>query len=291
MVKICINIQVVLKQQLNQEQFHRIPKTALLVQNTMGDYQPLNVLLKVSSHCYAQHMTMIDIQLFTSINFREFLGQNWNKEDRKISSYNITTAIQHLNSISYYVASCILLQEKLQYRIEVLKRWIEIADELLEIHNYNSFMGIMNGLSLLPVSRLKFTFSGLSKHYVEKLRQLEKIQNPRQKFINLRTKMDLAGPYAIPYLAVYLQDIASIEECIPTFYESEKYQINLEKFKSLSDTMGQILNRNYKNWDNIFSLHDSLIRFLRELPYYSEEDLYDISLIREPKEITQSAIK
>lgn len=54
---------------------------------------------------------------------------------------------------------------KKKQRVRVIEWWIEVARECFNIGNFNSLMGIIAGLNMSIVSRLKKTVS-LSVYYI-----------------------------------------------------------------------------------------------------------------------------
>ena len=52
-----------------------------------------------------------------------------------------------------------LKYRKKKHRVARINFWIEVARYCVEIGNFNSMMGIISGLSLTPVARLKKTVS------------------------------------------------------------------------------------------------------------------------------------
>ncbi len=44
-------------------------------------------------------------------------------------------------------------------RVKVIEYWIEVARECINLGNFNSLMGIITGLNMTPVSRLRRTWS------------------------------------------------------------------------------------------------------------------------------------
>jgi hypothetical protein len=47
--------------------------------------------------------------------------------------------------------------KKKKHRVEAVEFWIEVARECVNIGNFNSMMGIITGLNMFPVARLKKT--------------------------------------------------------------------------------------------------------------------------------------
>jgi hypothetical protein len=50
-------------------------------------------------------------------------------------------------------------KKKKKMRVKVIEYWIEVARECINLGNFNSLMGIITGLNMTPVSRLRRTWS------------------------------------------------------------------------------------------------------------------------------------
>jgi len=65
-----------------------------------------------------------------------------------------------LMKIEFKFSVTILLQKKKKkMRVKVIEYWIEVARECINLGNFNSLMGIITGLNMTPVSRLRRTWS------------------------------------------------------------------------------------------------------------------------------------
>jgi hypothetical protein len=60
-----------------------------------------------------------------------------------------------------------LTLKDLKDRTNLVNKFIGVAKHLLALTNYNSLMGILVGLNMSPVSRLKLTMAGVNPKKVE----------------------------------------------------------------------------------------------------------------------------
>lgn len=63
-----------------------------------------------------------------------------------------------------FVAYEILKVESLRQRAYVIKKFIKMAKHCRNLHNYFAVLGIIGGLTMAPVHRLKKTWEGTSLH-------------------------------------------------------------------------------------------------------------------------------
>ena len=66
--------------------------------------------------------------------------------------------------------------KKKKHRVEAVEFWIEVARECVNIGNFNSMMGIITGLNMFPVARLKKTWTKIQSG---KFAVLEHQMDPR----------------------------------------------------------------------------------------------------------------
>jgi len=144
-------------------------------------------------------------------------------------------------------------------------------------------MGVLMGFNLSSILRIKHTFAGLSKKSSERLEALSRIQDPSNSFKNLREAVKKSGTASIPYLGLHLSDFTATDDGNPsTIIVDSVYLINFPKFKLLGDILFHLLG--HQKMENIkISSKDPLYTFLEALPALSENELYQLSLEREPR--------
>jgi hypothetical protein len=86
----------------------------------------------------AQQMTLIDFDLFSMIQPIEFLDEAWNKPKLQWRSPNLIRFIQRTNKTSLWVASTILQQSKLFDRVDIVEKFIYLA-EVISLSLFLSF--------------------------------------------------------------------------------------------------------------------------------------------------------
>lgn len=97
----------------------------------------------------------------------------------------------------------ILYSEKLMERGQVLSKFVRIGKELLKLNNYNTLMGIIAGLHMSSITRLKFTMGLLSDELAKDLEDLAQLMNPQASFKQYRQHLSNIKRPAIPYLYIF----------------------------------------------------------------------------------------
>jgi hypothetical protein len=75
--------------------------------------------------------------------------------------------ISRANRVSFWVASLVMLNDSIPERSKVITKIITIADELRKHNNYHTLMGIIAGLNMSSVARLKKTFEEIPPNVKE----------------------------------------------------------------------------------------------------------------------------
>lgn len=158
-----------------------------------ADVNPFSFILCFDSMLIAKQLTRIEYEIYRRIDPIELKGQAWNKPKRQCVSRNILSLIQRANRLSFWIATCILLQPKLKDRGRVVVKIINIAQQLKEMNNFNTLMGFVAGLNMSCVSRLKNTFNQVSKRSMEQYRALQELLDPKSSFKSLRDAIKNGG--------------------------------------------------------------------------------------------------
>ena len=90
-------------------------------------------------------------------NISELLQPAWSKPKTRQKSPNVLNLIKRFNHVSYWVPTMVMCHEKLKNRSAVISKFMAVAQELRRMNNFNTLMGIVAGLNMSSVSRLKFS--------------------------------------------------------------------------------------------------------------------------------------
>jgi len=257
-------------------------------------YAPYESVLLGDEMVIAQQLTLIEFDIYSKIKEMELLGQAWSSEKRSHVSPNVIQLLQRANRTANWVATCILLQSKVKDRTKVLSKFMTIAKHLKDLNNYNTLMGIIAGLNTVAVSRLKYTFLPIKRNITEIWDVLMDIMNPSNAFKKLRTTMEECGPTALPYIGMYLSDLTFLEDGNPDEITREGTPpvklINFSKHFMIYRAIDQIRKYQTSAKFNI-EKREPMYSFLHELAILTEEELYQLSMNREPRDAPPNLIK
>ncbi|MCI4392607.1 hypothetical protein PGIGA_G00147800 [Pangasianodon gigas] len=228
----------------------------------------------------AEQITLLDHIIFRSIPYEEFLGQGWMKMDKNERTPYIMKTSQHFNDMSNLVASQIMSHTDVGSRSSSIEKWVAVADICRCLNNYNGVLEITSALNRSAIYRLKKTWAKISKQTRALLDKLQKTVSSEGRFKNLRETLKNCNPPCVPYLGMYLTDLAFIEEGTPNF--TEEGLVNFSKMRMISHIIREI--RQFQQTPYRIEHQPKVTQYLLDKALIMDEDtLYDLSLKIEPR--------
>ncbi|EFA76205.1 Ras guanine nucleotide exchange factor [Heterostelium album PN500] len=250
-----------------------------------GQKSPATLFNLLNDSEIARQLTLIEASIFGRIEANEFQEQSWSKEHLKHRSPNIMDLINRANKFSFWVASQILWQEEIADRVKVIEKFINIAKHLRDMNNFNSLMNIYAGLNQSSIIRLKKTFAQLSPAATTTYAAIEKLMNTSGSYKAYRQALKVATPPCLPYLPVILSDLTFMEDGNP---DKIGHMINFQKRELICRVITEVQTFQQTKYD--YPIVEPIHTLLLELPSSSDNELYQLSLLREPRE-TNGTIK
>ncbi|XP_070599186.1 ras-specific guanine nucleotide-releasing factor 2 isoform X1 [Erythrolamprus reginae] len=228
----------------------------------------------------AEQITLLDHIVFRGITYEEFLGQGWMKLDKNERTPYIMKTSQHFNDMSNLVASQIMNYTDIGSRANAIEKWVAVADICRCLHNYNGVLEITSALNRSAIYRLKKTWAKVSKQTKALMDKLQKIVSSEGRFKNLRETLKNCNPPSVPYLGMYLTDLAFIEEGTPNF--TEEGLVNFSKMRMISHIIREI--RQFQQASYRIEHQQKVTQYLLDKSLIIDEDtLYELSLKLEPR--------
>uniref|UniRef100_A0A3P9JXS1 Ras protein specific guanine nucleotide releasing factor 1 n=1 Tax=Oryzias latipes TaxID=8090 RepID=A0A3P9JXS1_ORYLA len=228
----------------------------------------------------AEQLTLLDHLVFKVIPYEEFFGQGWMKNDKNERTPYIIKTTKHFNDISNRIASEILQWDDVNMRVAVIEKWVAVADICRCLHNYNAVLEITSSLNRSSIFRLKKTWLKVSKQTKTVVDKLQKLVSSEGRFKNLREALKNCDPPCVPYLGMYLTDLAFIEEGTPNYTEDNL--VNFSKMRMISHIIREI--RQFQQTAYKIDSQTKVAKYLLDnSTVLDEESLYEASLRIEPK--------
>lgn len=272
---------------------------------------PLDVTLlpNASPGMVAQQLTHLELQFLSFIGPDEFVnafardssnqkrreGSVEDEEDARLraskKTSNLESYVSWFNRLSFLIASSVCSQKKKKHRARLIEFWIEVARECVNIGNFNSMMGIISGLNMAPISRLKRTWTKINSG---KFAVLGHQIDPTSNFVSYRTTLQAAVSRSenatdkkqrvvIPFFSLLIKDLYFVNEgCASRLPNGH---INMEKARTLAEHVSQFMK--WKDMDCPYEKNPRILDYFERSPTFSSNFLEFESYELEPPESQQ----
>ncbi|KRX65352.1 Ras guanyl-releasing protein 3 [Trichinella sp. T9] len=232
----------------------------------------------------AVNLTHIEYKLLRRISFEEY------KEYATNSQLNAVPALQKsiasFNSISQWVQCMVLSKPLPRERAEVVTKFVNVAKHLKELKNFNTLMAVIGGLTHSSLARLCRTMACVPHETRLELSGFSNLLSSASNFSVYRKVLHMSHGFRIPIIGVHMKDLISLHTAIPD-YSPEK-MINCQKFSQLACIFTNLI-LDIQQPHLLSNANENLINTLRvalNIPY-NDEEIYFLSLKREPKTLLQ----
>lgn len=187
---------------------------------------------------------------------------------------------EHFNLIGLWVATQIVVEESPKQQAKVLTKFVQIAERLLLLRNYNSCVEILSGLSNVSVRRLKRLEKHLDPKIISRLQVLSDYFDPVSGYANYR-KLSFKFP-CLQLYAVALRTLALVEEGNPHFLGEDKTTICFSRMTMIAECLETLKLYHADATQYPFKVKPEITTYLRNIHPLTEEQLYELSIKHEP---------
>eukprot|EP01119_Soliformovum_irregulare_P007287 TRINITY_DN19691_c0_g1_i1.p1 TRINITY_DN19691_c0_g1~~TRINITY_DN19691_c0_g1_i1.p1 ORF type:complete len:449 (-),score=103.72 TRINITY_DN19691_c0_g1_i1:103-1410(-) len=230
----------------------------------------------------AIQLTLIESEMLSRIKTSDFHNLKW----KSGAGNPITRMVDRFNSVSYWVATEIVMQTEMKKRLSALRKFIAVAEVMREFQNFNGLMEIIGGLNLHPITRMKLTWEQVPASQRAMVEELNALMDNRQNYKDYRQLLKSVKGPAIPYLGVMTRDVIFTDEGNTNFVDAGKKTINVQKMAMLGEILMQLKRFQLAPYASTrftdFKVHPVIREFLSKLVVLPEEMLYKHSLLCEP---------
>ena len=226
----------------------------------------------------AQYLTCESYQILSDIPESELYNKNFSRKDNDIRAPHIKKIFDRYEKLTYFIIEDICSYDNTSERVDIIEKWIRIANVCQELKNYNDLI-MLNTLfcHYLLQKNLKNTWAKLSKKSINFLDRINKFCSGAQCYKIIRNEIfKCKGPY-VPYIGILLKQLTYIEE---KKYIIDNNNINIDKLTELNKTIAKFFEfKKYKyNFDKPKNLE-----VLSHANPKSEDEIEDIIKQIEPK--------
>ncbi|WEJ97443.1 Guanine nucleotide exchange factor lte1 [Yamadazyma tenuis] len=226
---------------------YNMADTSLAISNVMADNTHISFVLSYTSEELSQHFTMVERDILQEIDWKELVELKWNKELTPVNSwleiivneeyYNsnkgVNLVIARFNLMVNWIISEVLLSKQQEERVQIISRFIHIAQSCLILQNYSTLMQILLALTSERLAKLRETWKSLPPGDILVLKNLEELASPVKNFLNLRVSINRIQPSrgCIPFVGLYLSDLIFNTER-HKFIDKGKTVVNFARFRT-----------------------------------------------------------
>ncbi|KAG7465230.1 hypothetical protein MATL_G00174170 [Megalops atlanticus] len=204
----------------------------------------------------AEHLTYLEYKSFCKILFQDY--HSFVMHGCTVDNPILERFITLFNSVSQWIQLMVLSKPTAPQRAAVISHFIRVAQKLLQLQNFNTLMAVVfNNLTELVTS------CGNYSQY-------------RRRF------SECVG-FRFPILGVHLKDLIAVHVALPDWADPGKTRVNLVKTQQLYAILQELalIQTTPPSIDANTDLLNLLTVSLDQ--YHTEEEIYQLSLQREPR--------
>ncbi|XP_034020095.1 RAS guanyl-releasing protein 2-like isoform X1 [Thalassophryne amazonica] len=235
----------------------------------------------------AEHLTYLEYKSFCKILFQDY--HSFVMHGCTVDNPILERFITLFNSVSQWIQLMVLSKPTAPQRAVVISHFIRVAQKLLQLQNFNTLMAVVGGLSNSSISRLKDTQTHISAETNKIFNSLIELVTSCGNYSHYRKRFSECLGFRFPILGVHLKDLIAVHVALPDWVDKEKTQVNLTKTQQLYAILQELalIQTTPPNVDANTDLLNLLTVSLDQ--YHTEEEIYQISLQREPRKLAQNS--
>nr|CAB3265439.1 rap guanine nucleotide exchange factor 4-like [Phallusia mammillata] len=192
----------------------------------------------VSSLEIAYHVTQYDWELLNNVHVMEFVYKVFGAHKFNGVTSNLDIFTRRFNQLAYWAPTEICSCQNLNKRVQLLRKFIKIAQHLKMYQNMNGFMAMMIGIGNQAVSRLYNTWEKLPAKYRKLVQEYESILDPSRNHRSYRLHVATLQSPVILYLPLLLKDMTFQHEGNDSVKSG---LINFEKMHMISNSIRTVI--------------------------------------------------
>ncbi|KAM3857373.1 RAS guanyl-releasing protein 2-like [Diretmus argenteus] len=229
----------------------------------------------------AEHLTYLEYKSFCKILFQDY--HSFVMHGCTVDNPILERFITLFNSVSQWIQLMVLSKPTAPQRAAVISHFIRVAQKLLQLQNFNTLMAVVGGLSNSSISRLKDTQAHISADTNKVFNSLIELVTSCGNYSQYRKRFSECSGFRFPILGVHLKDLIAVHVALPDWADKEKTRVNLVKIQQLYAILQELasVQATSPNIDANPDLVNLLTVSLDQ--YHTEEEIYQMSLQREPR--------
>ncbi|KAI8299573.1 hypothetical protein K4K61_010529 [Colletotrichum sp. SAR11_59] len=250
------------------------------------DVLPMNkfryhIFMDITDDDIADEMTRIDWVMFSSIRIRDFVRHvslSLELRSKCKSLKNVNRMINHFNHVAKWVANLILLRDKAKHRAQMLEKFMNIAQKLRRLNNYNGLAAVLAGINGTAVHRLAQTWALVPPEAQKSFAKLGILMGTQKSHFAYRLAWENSPLPRIPYIPLHRRDLVSAEEGSKTFVGPDGDRVNWKKFEVLGEVLLPLMKSQGTAYPNL-TKHEAARELILDCRMPTdEEEIYQRSV-------------
>uniref|UniRef100_A0A8C2WND3 RAS guanyl releasing protein 2 n=1 Tax=Cyclopterus lumpus TaxID=8103 RepID=A0A8C2WND3_CYCLU len=235
----------------------------------------------------AEHLTYLEYKSFCKILFQDY--HSFVMHGCTVDNPILERFITLFNSVSQWIQLMVLSKPTAPQRAAVISHFIRVAQKLLQLQNFNTLMAVVGGLSNSSISRLKDTQAHISTETNKVFNNLIELVTSCGNYSQYRKRFSECSGFRFPILGVHLKDLIAVHVALMDWADKEKTRVNLAKTQQLYAILQELalIQITPPHVDANTDLLNLLTVSLDQ--YHTEEEIYQMSLQREPRKQANSS--
>ncbi|CAH1791529.1 unnamed protein product [Owenia fusiformis] len=255
---------------------------AVSVRNPMNLRRSQKVTLEfnhLQPNDLAEQLTFLEYKALRRITFTDF--KNYAVRVSLKDNPKLERSISLFNGLSQWIQCMVLSKTTPQQRADIIVKFINVAKRLRELQNFNTMMAVVGGLTHSALARLAKTMACLPSDAQKILLEYSEVLSSNNNFSNYRRVYGQCKGFRIPILGVHLKDLILLHTALPDWIEPN--MLNFRKMVQMSVIFTELMH--LQNTSVPIEANMDLVNTLRLSldMHYTEDDIYELSLAREPR--------
>ncbi|XP_072279067.1 RAS guanyl-releasing protein 2 [Pyxicephalus adspersus] len=229
----------------------------------------------------AEHLTHLEFHSFSKILFQDY--HSFVLHGCTVGNPVLERFIALFNGVSQWIQLMVLSKPTPQQRATVIKQFVQVAEKLLDLQNFNTLMSVVGGLSHSSISRLKETQSHVGAETTKVYDSLLELLTSSDNYARYRRRFALCDGFRFPALGVHLKDLMALHVALPDWSDKSRGVINISKMRQVYKVVHELTET--QRLEPPVKANPDLLNLLTVSldQYRSEEEIYQLSLQREPR--------
>ncbi|KAM4721966.1 LOW QUALITY PROTEIN: RAS guanyl-releasing protein 2 [Rhinophrynus dorsalis] len=229
----------------------------------------------------AEHLTHLEFHSFSKILFQDY--HSFVLHGCTVGNPVLERFISLFNGVSQWIQLMVLSKHTPQQRAAVIKQFVHVAERLLHLQNFNTLMSVVGGLSHSSISRLKDTYSCVSMETTKVYDSLLELLTSSDNYSRYRRRLAICEGFRFPALGVHLKDLMALHVALPDWMNKAEGVINFSKMRQIYKVIHDLTEA--QRLEPPIKTNPDLLNLLTVSldQYRSEDEIYQLSLQREPR--------